>query len=180
MGIRLAIVVLGVLLVPACASAAPGDLESRFGAGGKVTGPAGGARTVAIQQDGRIVVFADKYPDAAVLRFNADGSADSSFGTNGAAALSSPWLDNTNGGKQLLLQPDGRILAVGYVDEGAQDAPELHVKVTRLTASGALDASFGANGAARFTTLRIGATVAAALQPDGKIVVAGYLVSGSF
>src|SRR4249919_1829553 len=113
---RLAIVILGAALVPSWANAAPGDLDAGFGAAGKVTGPAGGARSVAIQSDGKIVVYADNYPAASVLRYAADGSLDATFGTGGAAALPTPWLDNTNGGRQLLLQPDGMILAVGYVD----------------------------------------------------------------
>jgi uncharacterized delta-60 repeat protein len=131
-------------------------------------GGADRATAVALQPDGKIVVVGQTQRvvnqlDLVVLRLNADGSDDASFNGTGRRIID-------NGGSEaaldLVIQPDGRIVVVGV--EGGD------MLVMRLLANGADDPSF--NGGTR---LRIDfggggdAGAAVALQPDGKILVAG-------
>lgn len=81
-----------LVLIAACfaplAPAAPGDLDGLFGAAGTVTTPVGSSTDsgygVAVQADGKIVVVGFSYigsdSDVSVVRYNADGSLDTTFG----------------------------------------------------------------------------------------------------
>jgi uncharacterized delta-60 repeat protein len=147
-----------------------GSLDSSFdGDGIVVTDFSGGvdsALAIAIQSDDRIVVggisgaFAET-PGGALARYNSDGSLDASFGVGGrVTSSSSGFLID------LAIQSDGKIVAVGFV--GADFA------VARYNGDGSLDDSFDGDG--QLTTDFGGAEQAFALviQPDGKIVVAGF------
>ena len=95
------------------------------------------------------------------------GSLDPTFGRGGVARAQI----GTNGAyaQALALQPDGKIVVAGSTWE--DDGPV--VVLARYTAAGSLDPSFGDNGT---TTTASGTHFwadALALQPDGKIVVAG-------
>lgn len=165
-----------------------GTLDSSFGSAGKVTtsfGPtADSAQGVVIQQDGKIVVggstgFPQQRDDRfALARYDADGSLDSSFGSGGRVTTSfgSPGDDSVHA---IALQPDGKIVAAGtnFVAgrEGAAD-----FALARYEPDGSLDPSFGTGGKVT-TTFGTGSDVgnAAILQPDGKIVVAGYTFLGT-
>ena len=76
------------------AQAAPGDLDPSFGTGGKVLTDLGSASldfvsAIAIQADGKIVAAGFSSSDGgltgdfALVRYNADGSLDGSFGSGG-------------------------------------------------------------------------------------------------
>lgn len=70
----------------------------------------------------------------------------------------------------LALQPDGKIVVVGSTFK-SKDAAAF--AVVRYNANGSLDSTFGTGGK---TTIALGANdlaTAVAIQPDGKIVVAG-------
>src|SRR5215208_8212246 len=80
------------------ASAAGGDLDPTFGAGGTVTTDLGGyesAHAVAVQPDGKLVVagFAGQsdapsvFGDICVVRYTPDGSLDTGFGSGGKVLL---------------------------------------------------------------------------------------------
>src|SRR5580765_19562 len=89
-----------------------GQLDSIFGSGGKVLTNQGlGVGTgVAVQADGKIVVGAggDGYQGFNLIRYNDDGSVDTSFGDDGiATALSSANL------QAMVVQPDGKVLLGG-------------------------------------------------------------------
>src|SRR5262245_26602420 len=87
-----------ILLIPVPLAAAPGDLDTTFGTGRMVVTPIGAsddeAHAVAVQPaDGKIVV-AGWYVDGsnsrhhlAVVRYNPNGSLDTSFGTAGKATF---------------------------------------------------------------------------------------------
>ena len=69
-------------------------------------------------------------------------------------------------------QPDGAILVAGQLyapDNSFSDA-----FVSRFTPEGQIDASFGVNGSARVAYGVLNAANAVAVQPDGKVVIAGY------
>src|SRR5262245_16129260 len=73
-------------------------------------------QSIAIQPDGKILIGGDtvnnQQPDKfAVMRLNADGSLDTSFGTNGSTVSAIGTDAHAN---KLILQPDGKILLCGY------------------------------------------------------------------
>lgn len=134
------------------------------------------AQALAIQGDGKIVVagYADMASGsaAAVLRLNADGTPDASFGNGGRVTFAS-----FGGFSDVEIDGAGRIwLAGGYPQAGKG----YDFLVARLRANGALDTDF--NGAGYQTVafdLVAGGTDSAnklLLQPDGKLVLAGLAV----
>ena len=100
---------------------APKPVSSEPSAPGVVRPDLGGfAYAARVQSDGRILVagrrFGDGKWEAALLRLNADGSLDASYGNAGVRALS---IGNASGLVSLTIQPDGKPLAAGYVHTGA-------------------------------------------------------------
>jgi uncharacterized delta-60 repeat protein len=126
-----------------------------------------------IQPDGKILIAgwtSTANKDIALLRFNPDGSADSTFGINGKVSTD---LNNTiQEAYDIVLQPDSKILVAGFTSSSltAND-----VAVFRYNTNGSLDSSFGSNGVAipQINT-DDDAALSMVLQPDGKIVTAGY------
>jgi uncharacterized delta-60 repeat protein len=155
-------------LSAAAALAAPADLDPGFGQSGRLTLDSRIARALALQPDGRILV-ASEVPsttpgdtDGVVYRLNPSGSLDGRFAQFGAARL-----DGMNSGAYALaLQPDGKVLAVGFTSSDGL--------VYRLSPVGALDQTFAGGGFVFLDSGHTERTYALALQPgDGKIVVAG-------
>ncbi|BDP43802.1 hypothetical protein DAETH_37710 (plasmid) [Deinococcus aetherius] len=147
-----------------------GFLDPTFGTGGKVTteGFGGDDSAMALQADGK-VVMAGGSTDAFVLaRYNADGNLDTSFGTGGKVTA-----DLIPGGivqevaNGVAVQPDGKIVVIGHTRSG----PPFTFALARYNADGSPDTSFSAGG--KVTTGVSGRAFAVALQPDGKLVVAG-------
>ena len=160
---------------------ADGSLDTSFGTGGKVTTRIGtandAANAVAIQPDGKIVAAgyggSASNADFVIIRYNANGSLDTSFDTDGIATTS---LGNMNDGANALdLQPDGKIVAAGYVSVPFEQTAYTDFAVVRYNSDGSLDNSFDGDGKA---TTPVGNTSDAAydvaIQADGKIVAAGY------
>lgn len=107
----------------------------------------------------------------------ADGSVDTSFGTNGVA--SAPVTTETASGLCMLVQPDGRIVIGGStVANGSSNDDHF---LARFEETGAVDASFGTGGVARFGDSNADEyTYDMAWSPDGAIVGAGRYVNASF
>src|SRR3989441_110338 len=172
----------GVLALPPAPRATPGDPDPSFGTGGQVTTPIvssdDGACALVLQPDGKLV--AAGYTSGAngtafaLVRYNANGSLDSSFGTGGKVTTPIGSIDDEP--FALVLQPDGKLVAAGYTDNGSTIAFAL----VRYNANGSLDSSFGTGGK---VTTPIGSiddeAIALVLQPDGKLVAAGYAYNGS-
>ena len=80
----------------------------------------------------------------------------------------------------LVVQPDGKIVAAGYAAREEGDWPlGTDAVVVRLLPDGTTDASFGTAGKVVIRPRRRAASTAGvALQPDGRIVVAGSLHNG--
>lgn len=127
---------------------------------------------IALQPDGKLLLCGSVESPAGggmyIVRLNADGTFDNSFGTGGKKVL-----DIGGGGTDeaysVRVQPDGRILVCGVVDGPLG----YRIGVARLLADGTLDASFATAGAAQFNlAVDNWATPSLALQPDGKIIMA--------
>jgi uncharacterized delta-60 repeat protein len=111
-------------------------LDNGFGSGGVVTpvlswsAPAS-ASSVAIHPDGKIVVAGTYGSEFAAMRFNRDGSKDTSFW--GGTYLVG---DGANSASDVLIQPDGRILIAGTTDYVTYDADTADFAVIRIHSDG--------------------------------------------
>ncbi len=130
-----------------------------------------------IQQDGRIVVggFYDAGPstDTVVIRFETDGSLDRTFGQDGISRHSfSPDADEA---LSLALASDGNIVIAGCIRNGSPN----RFLIARFLADGSVDNGFGANGSVIIPFSSTAAlALAVAVQPDGKVVAAGFGSNG--
>ncbi|HYP02565.1 MAG TPA: Calx-beta domain-containing protein [Pyrinomonadaceae bacterium] len=105
---------------------------------------------MALQPDGKIVAATG----SGTIRLNSDGSSDDSFIRS----------NDSHTTVAVALQPDGKIL-IGGSFEQLQGTPVYHI--ARLNADGTLDRSFDTGtGPSSYVQ-------AVALQPDGKVIIAG-------
>ncbi|HYC48166.1 MAG TPA: hypothetical protein VED01_22055 [Burkholderiales bacterium] len=160
-----------------------GTLDTTFDGDGKVTTAAGlndsGASAIALQADGKILVTGTGRDGAdlkiAVIRYNADGSLDSTFDGDGKlTTIIRDAADRTrvfDAGESIVVQPDGNIVVAG-LSEGP--LVRYDTALVRYNADGTLDTTFGGDGKV-VTTVAPGHDYAhdVVLQPDGKLVVAG-------
>jgi uncharacterized delta-60 repeat protein len=156
-----------------------GSLDTGFGSGGVATYDSGKSDygiAVTLQNDGRIIVVGRSNngtnDDLVVLRYNADGSLDSYFGTSGVATYDS---GNNDFGIAVTLQKDGRIIVGGGSNNGTND----DLVVLRYNADGSLDTGFGTNGVVIYDNGNGEYGNAVALQGDGRIIVAGQSNNGT-
>ena len=164
-----------------------GSLDTSFGNGGIVTTifPQGSyAFDVALQPDGKIIaagtVFVDFDPgemsdtDFALARYNPDGTPDATFGNGGQ--VSTDFVGFEDDAFSVLIQPDGKIVAVGSAND---PATFYDFAAARYLSNGTIDTTFGVAGKVRtdFGDQNFDRARSAALQPDGKIVAAGFAIS---
>ncbi len=165
------------------AQASSAWLDPSFGHGGIVTtrigdfggGSATGASSLALQPDGKIVVAGTAWHqttyDFALARYRSSGSLDHRFGDRGTVTTNfGPYPSYATA---LALQPDGKIVVAGYAWSGSS----WDFALARYERNGALDPQFGSVGTV-LTDFGSSTDLAngLALQPDGKIVVAGTIL----
>ena len=177
-----------------------GSLDPSFGEDGKVTTDFSGgddqAFGLAFQPDGRLLVAGGALTGSAaplpletpvtprqeaprgefaLARYLPDGTLDTSFDGDGRQTTA---FSGAASATALLLEPAGNIVAAGFAAEGDR----FHFALARYLPNGAADPSFSGDG-------KLTAAVAdgeceafaVALQPDGKLVAAGFAVeSGGF
>jgi len=125
-----------------------------------------------LQSDGKIIVVgfsgAGSYTDLnnfALVRFNADGSLDQSFGSGGKIKSASGIATSA------VLQADGKILVGGTYNTGSSHG----FMLARYNPNGTLDTTFGSSGV---VTTAIGNgdafSFGIGLLTDGRIVLGGY------
>lgn len=159
-----------------------GALDTSFGNNGvSVTGvtPYDEARALALQPDGKIIAVGSSTRFTAfqdgnflVMRFNANGTLDNSFGNGGIVETQTGETEEPNA---VTLQPDGKILVLGtagasqvYGDIG------FRFQVVRYNTDGSVDTSFGTNGVSHVRFVRYDFARSITVQPDGKILVGGW------
>jgi uncharacterized delta-60 repeat protein len=183
-----ALVALAITLAPTLvhAQTRSGTLDASFGPGGKVTtdfaGSGDGAGAIAVQPDGKLVAAGaatiNGQVDFALARYNDNGTLDTGFGTNGR--VTTDFGGGYEAARSVALQWDGKIVVAG----GSLIGFFNHFAVARYLSDGTLDASFGTGGKVitKFENRPDGIAPgevsadadSVAVQPDGKIVVAGY------
>ena len=163
----------------------PGTLDPFFATGsplgaGKLIASVGvgtsKARGAAVQPDGKLLLAGEctggaTGTDFCTLRYNANGTPDTGFGIEGLVTTSfGPNKDTANA---IAIQANGKIVVAGgcwlY-------APIDSLCAVRYNQDGTLDSSFGAGGklvTTVETTYEFAVVNAIALQPDGKIILAG-------
>jgi uncharacterized delta-60 repeat protein len=160
-----------------------GSLDTTFSGDGIQTTAIGlfnsEAWDIVVQSDGKIVVVGhtqqpDRSSTFAVVRYDTDGTLDSSFSVDGIVKT-----DVASGDEEaysVVLQSDGKIVVAGYSNNGSDN----DFAVVRYNTDGSLDNTFSGDG---IQTTDIGDSEAESvvLQSDGKIIVAGTsTVSGDF
>ncbi|MDI1256252.1 MAG: T9SS type A sorting domain-containing protein [Flavobacterium sp.] len=106
-----------------------------------------------------------------IVRFNVDGSYDSTFGTNGVVITSI--INEVDYGHTIALQSDGKIVVSGSRSIN-NNATNFNFAVARYNSDGTPDTTFGLTGLVQtdfnnnFDNGR-----AVAIQADGKIILAG-------
>ncbi|WP_310442501.1 DUF4347 domain-containing protein, partial [Sulfurimonas sp.] len=152
-----------------------GSLDTTFDSDGRVitsvSGSNDSASSVILQADGKILVAGVSYTgssyDFALVRYNSDGSLDTTFDSDGK--VTTPIGLGEDQSKNVTLQVDGKIVVAGFTVNGSN----YDFALVRYNSDGSLDTTFGGDG--KVTTdfgpddFIQGATV----QADGKIVVAG-------
>lgn len=156
---------------------ANGGLDTGFSVDGRVVtdfGPNSEAFGVALQPDGKIVVAGevssdDRGTDFALVRYKANGALDTTFSGDGKQTTDFGGDDDRANG--IVLQPDGKIVVSGF----ALRESDYEFALARYKSGGAPDTTLSRDG--KQTTNFAGGEDqgnALALQPDGKIVVAGH------
>lgn len=152
-----------------------GSLDPTFGRDGLATIADASARAVAVQADGKIVVAGARDligGDVLLARFEADGAPDPTFGEGGVTVTS---IGEPSRGHTIVLLPDGTIVVGGSRGEQLFGADRVQL-LLRYDEHGALDRTFGTDGTVVTPVRpdRWSGAASAALQADGKLVVADF------
>ena len=126
-----------------------------------------------------LTVLVASYPTRKVQA--SAGDLDPTFGAGGK--VTTDFFGNSDEVRDVVIQPDGKIIAVGFVYNPITQGD---FGLVRYNNKGGLDPTFGIGGKVTTDFLNISsfgssdAANAVALQPDGKLVVAGLAGAGAF
>jgi uncharacterized delta-60 repeat protein len=154
-----------------------GTLDRRFSGDGMTTTAVGAideAFALVVQKDGKLVVAGESDTKFALVRYQRDGSLDTTFDGDGIVTT---LIDTSSGSNALVVQPDGKLVAAGWRIDGAGPT---EFAVVRYNADGSLDTTFDGDGIAT-TAVGSGDAAANALirQADGTLVAAGFASNGT-
>ena len=158
-----------------------GSLDSNFDFDGIVTSAIGNSSeglSIALQLNGKIVVAGyrslNAVVDAAVVRYNTDGSLDLTFDSDGIVTTDiSGFIDRVY---SVGVQPDGKIVVAGI----SLDSLNSNFLVMRYDTNGTLDPTFDTDGIVTIDVASYNESARSlAIQSDGKIVVTGLSTIGT-
>lgn len=154
-----------------------GTLDTTFGLGGKVITEVGidsQANKLLILDDNKILICGCTWNsssyDFALVRYNSEGSLDTTFGVNGVVTTSIGSGDDES--NCILLQPDNKILVTGSTSN-VIDGSKSNFALVRYNFNGSLDNTFGSDGIVVTAIDTVSGFTAATIQADGKILAAG-------
>ncbi len=146
-------------------------LDSSFGTSGLMIEPYIMVRPseMLFQPDGKILISAREssggpHDNFTVIRLNANGSLDSSFGTAGVATIDLGGNLSDEYRCAMVLLEDGKIVLAGY-------AHPIDSTVVRLLPNGTIDTTFGNAGIVRLNDFYSQSNKYLLTQPDGKLLV---------
>jgi uncharacterized delta-60 repeat protein len=149
-----------------------GTLDTTFGAGGKVVTSIGIQTTqMAMQGDGKIVVVSSTSythgtnPNILTVRFNTDGTLDSTFGSGGMVTWD--YVGDDDYGVGVAIQTDGKIVVTGTAFDPSVDDG---LALLRYNTDGSLDPAFGTGG---MVWRRAYGVSDIALDSSGRILIIG-------
>ncbi len=155
-----------------------GSLDASFDSDGIITtdfssGSEDYGMGVALQSDGKIVVAGNSSDDFAVARYNPDGSLDTTF--NGTGVVTTDLAGKSDYGYAVAIQSDGKIVVAGTAFTGLV----YNYAAVRYDTDGTLDSTFDGDGIVMTDIVGYDFGSDVVIQPDGKILVAGYSFDGS-
>lgn len=171
-----------------------GSLDTTFDGDGKVFTPlqeTAGILSLTIQPDGKIVAVGEAFMletssgnpigSFATVRYNPNGSVDTTFNGNGIAftqfvSNGSPGGTRQNTPDAVIVRTGGKILVVGTTSSCCGPQPLSQVAMIQYNPDGSLDSSFGIAGKTQigFSTYPTTSANDAAIQADNKIVITGF------
>lgn len=126
--------------------------------------------------DGKVLTVSKKYEgeldksSIVLTKFEASGSPDNTFGTNGNVFIT----DNGFLLETAIQQTDGKIVLAGF-SRDPNSSFEYFVALVRLNTNGSRDLSFGTSGMATlFSSMSYSTTMKLAVTSDNKIIAATY------
>lgn len=151
---------------------ANGTIDNSFGSNGTVAYNVGnspfGYSSVVLQPDGKIIA-SGSYSNLSgqlnylTIRYNSNGTIDSTFGTNGT--IITPTQGNVNSN---FVQSDEKIIVCGSSSNGSG----INFSSIKYDSNGTIDSSYGINGIASISLDQYYQINSVYLQPDNKILVA--------
>jgi uncharacterized delta-60 repeat protein len=191
------LVLVFLLVVPAAAQAASGELDTSFGTNGIVSGSTGKLFDTAVQTDGKIIVVGTTtetcaepsgefscHSELLIRRYNPDGTLDNTFGGGDGTVTTDLGSQAAARASSVVIGTSGEILVGGTVTEYASNQQHQRFLVARYQTNGGSDTSFGA-GTGIVTAAVPGASGvhsepgSLVLQSDGKVVIGGYAYTGA-
>ena len=165
-----------------------GALDSSFGTGGIVTVSTGTNTVIAgmeILQGGKIIIAGttnnntNSTNDLFLMRFNSDGTLDTTFGSSGIVTTDDAYQGDATVAGLTIQQEDGKIIvAATYLSPVPSQTNNF--ALFRYSADGVLDTTFGAGSGMVTTDFgRSDYAECVQIQQDGKIVVVGAVSNGS-
>jgi uncharacterized delta-60 repeat protein len=171
-----------------------GSLDASFEGDGKALSGSSApepshAYGVVVQPDRKVVVAGHVGRFLSLVRYTVRGRPDSSFGAGGVATAN--FGTKAASARALARQPDGKFVAVGVVGPtpSAKEKNDYAFAVARFDSAGKPDKSFSGGAiATNFGAAMWDEAWGLALQPNGRVVVAGFsakvqddsLVGGEF
>ncbi len=161
---------------------ANGTLDITWGTDGKIVTPIDGrssnATAISMQPDGKVLMAGECYggtgADFCSARYNANGTLDATWGSGGAVVT--PVGSSEDIAYDIAIQPDGKVLMAGQ----CYGSTSYDFCAVRYNANGTLDTTWGTGGS---VITAIGSdrdyAYAIALQPDGKVLLAGSCVEAA-
>jgi uncharacterized delta-60 repeat protein len=166
-----------------------GSLDNTFGNNGKVITPIGTGlenenNSVAILNNGKILVAGGTGNttsgiDFGIVRYNSNGTLDTSFGTNGIVI--SDFNSETNIGRSMKVLSDNKFIIGGFLN-ASSSGNYPNFAIAKYNENGTLDTTFGNSG---YTSINFGtisnnllisedSLSCIVIQADGKIVAGGF------
>lgn len=167
---------------------ANGTPDPTFSGDGKITVDFGGnddeCNSVAVQADGRVLAAGSSSSETlstfAIVRVNANGILDSTFGVNGRQQIPFDiYGAQASGANAITVLPDGKILVAGSASGGGIE----DFVIARLLPDGSYDTTFNLTGRQHvpfiFNSVQRSTAYAMAVDSNGRIVLAGTALSQS-